>query len=83
MENTALLKDKFHRLIDEIDSEDLLRQFYEALSATASDNEGALWNDLSPSQQKSILEAYNESEETTQRLSHEAVVKKYQQWRTS
>ena len=44
MSSTAI-KTNFHKLIDKIDNENLLRQFYQALLSSTK-KEGKLWDSL-------------------------------------
>ncbi len=45
--NTVKIKQNFHNLIDKIDNERLLIDFYDLMKKRSSAQEGKLWNRLS------------------------------------
>jgi TRAP-type C4-dicarboxylate transport system substrate-binding protein len=79
--NTTTIKPNFHQLIDNIEDEHLLEQFYNAL-VYSSERENKLWNSLSSEEQKEVLQAYEESEQEENLLSHAMVKEQHKQWLT-
>ena len=75
----AELKSEFHSLIDQIDDPDLLSQFYYVISRSVS-SQNSLWQSLSPSQQREVLTAYEESEDETDLVPLSALKSKYKEW---
>jgi len=49
------IKSNFHRLIDEIENEELLIKFYDLLIKSKVHKEGELWNQLTEEQKDELL----------------------------
>jgi len=58
---TIELKTNIHKIVDDIQNEDLLNTIYQFLQSRASEKSGGLWESLSESQKAEILLAYEES----------------------
>ncbi len=58
----AELKSNIHKIIDEIQNEQLLRTLYDFLKERNQNSTGQLWNTLTEEQKKEVLLAYEESE---------------------
>ena len=56
------LKYSIHKIIDEIDNEDLLRSLYDFLRLRKDAREGALWKTLTREQKRELMLAFEESE---------------------
>lgn len=54
--NTLELKTNFHKLIDEINNDEVLKRFYAILSSSKDRKDGMLWNKLSNSAQSELIE---------------------------
>ncbi len=78
--NTFELKKNFHKLIDSIDNEDLLFNFYELITKHISGNNGKLWKGLSKKEQEELLLALEESNEPNNLVSHDEMKNKYKKW---
>jgi hypothetical protein len=75
--NTIELKQNFHHLIDSIDNEKLLINFYELIKTRSSAKEGQLWNKLTDQEQKELLLSLEESKNPENLISHDEMVKKH------
>jgi hypothetical protein len=78
--NTIDLKRNFHLLIDSIENENLLSDFYDLLRERASEKEGQLWIRLSNQEQEALLNALGESENPENLIGHEEMKKKHDKW---
>ena len=74
------LKNNFHQLIDSIDNENILQQFYELMLQKRTLKDGKLWNKLSKDETEELLLANEESENPDNLISHEDIKKKYAKW---
>ena len=52
---TIELKTNFHKLIDNINNDDVLYRFYEILEKAKETKEGSLWARLSPNEQQELI----------------------------
>lgn len=73
------IKDDFHHLIDSIEDEDLLKDFYQLIQKINND-QGALWNALSEGQKEELLIAYDESFDSNNLVNHEQVKLQHKKW---
>jgi len=78
--NAIKLKQNFHHLIDSIDNEILLMNFYDLIKKRSSDNEGQLWNRLTTQEQKELLLSLEESKDPENLIDHDEMVKKHRKW---
>ena len=60
---TIDLKSNIHKIIDQIESEQLLRVIYDFLKARKQKEPGQLWASLSDKQKNKVLMSYEESED--------------------
>jgi len=58
---TIELKSNIHKIVDDIQNEDLLQSLYLFLQSRVSEDTGGIWKSLSGSQKEEILMAYEES----------------------
>jgi len=77
---TLELKNNFHHLIDSIENENLLQEFYELMLRKRSSKDGRLWAMLSKDEIEELLLANEESENVDNLISHEDMKKKYSKW---
>jgi len=77
---TIQLKNDFHKLIDTIDDRSILITFYDILSKAKRSKEGKLWNKLSLSEQKELLEIEKESFTAKNLVSQAKMKEKYAKW---
>ena len=78
--NTIELKKDFHNLIDSIDNEKLLHNFYDLIKNRISEREGQLWSRLTRKEQDELNSAFEESKKNNDLLSHEVMEKKHKKW---
>ncbi len=78
--NTIELKKNFHNLIDSIDNENLLLNFYELLKKRISTKEGKLWKDLTKEEREELNLAFKESQNPEKLISHKEMRKKHKKW---
>lgn len=77
---TLELKNNFHHLIDSIEDENLLQQFYELMLRKRASKDGRLWAKLSKDEIEELLLANEESENPDNIILHEEMKKKYSKW---
>ncbi|MBI5731281.1 MAG: hypothetical protein HY963_09100 [Ignavibacteriales bacterium] len=78
--NTIELKKNFHHLIDSIDNENLLINFFDLIKRRYSTKEGQLWNRLTKQEQEELLLTVDESENPENLISHEEMNEKHKKW---
>ena len=78
--NTLELKKNFHLLIDSIDNENLLINFYDLIKKRSSTKEGQLWSRLTIAEQEELLLSLDESDNPENLVSHEDMVTKHKKW---
>ncbi|MDP2890178.1 MAG: hypothetical protein Q8P34_14580 [Bacteroidota bacterium] len=78
--NTIELKQSFHHLIDSIDNENLLINFYDLIKKRSSAKEGQLWNNLTDQEQKELLLSWEESKNPENLIDHEEMKIKHKKW---
>lgn len=74
------LKQNFHHLIDSIDNEKLLINFYDLIKKRSSAKEEQLWNKLNDQEQNELLLSLEESKNPENLISHEEMKKKHKKW---
>ncbi len=75
--NTIELKRSFHSLIDSIDNDTLLMNFYDLMKTRISTEEGQLWNRLTKDEQEELLMTLEESENPENLITHEEMKMKH------
>ena len=78
--NTTEIKRNLHNLIDSINNEHVLHNYYELLKRHANDEEGTLWSRLTKTEQDELLLALEESEDSQNLISHSDMKKKHAKW---
>ena len=78
--NTIELKQSFHHLIDSIDNENLLINFYDLIKKRSSAKEGQLWNILTDQEQKELLLSLEESKNPENLIDHAEMKMKHKKW---
>jgi len=74
------LKTNLHKLIDLIENQDLLEDYYKEIKSILEKSQDKVWDKLTESQKKEIILSYEESEIETNLLQNEAVLNKYKNW---
>jgi len=77
---TIELKNNFHHLIDSIENENLLQEFYELMLRKSASKAGSLWAMLSKDEIEELLLANEETENPENLIPHEEMKKKYSKW---
>lgn len=81
MSQLEAIKYQFHHIIDQVDNETVLTRY---LGAIYSEVKGTtdFWSGVAPEEKTQILEAYEESKNSANWISHEEVKRKYNKWLT-
>jgi hypothetical protein len=77
---TIELKSNFHRLIDEINNDAVLNQFYEILMSTKDREGGMLWKALSMTEQSELIHTEANSHNEDNLISHYHMKEKNRKW---
>ena len=78
--NALEIKKDFHQLIDRIENESLLNNFYTLIKRRISAKEGKLWNSLTKEGQEELILSFEESEEAENLINQETMKKKHNKW---
>ena len=78
--DTTEIKKNFHLLIDSIENEKLLIDFYELIKKRSSSVEGQLWDKMTSEEQEELLLTLEECKDPQNTVRHEEVEKKYRKW---
>ncbi len=73
-------KEAFHKLIDKIEDEGQLNDYYNLISTLNNSQEGTLWNSLTLEQKEVLMLSYEESKDPINLISHEEVVGRFSKW---
>ena len=73
-------KEDFHKLIDEIKDEQILRSYFELIKRLNSNQTGELWNGLNSAEQEELLLSYEESFNPDNLMRHDQVKKQHSKW---
>ena len=74
------LKQNFHHLIDSIDNENLLMNFYNFIKKRTTAKEGQLWNNLTEQEQQELILSLEESKNPENLIDHEEMKLKHKKW---
>ncbi|MEM9546846.1 MAG: hypothetical protein AAGA77_12780 [Bacteroidota bacterium] len=75
-----LIREKFHKIIDEIDDEQKLQGFYNLISRLSNSENGALYKALTKAQKEELDIAYEESFDKKNLIDHDEIKSKYAKW---
>ena len=73
-------KEAFHKLIDKIEYEAVLKSYFELIQRLNNNQTGALWNALTDEEKKELLIAYEESFDSGNLIPNEEVKKQQRKW---
>lgn len=73
-------KEEFHKLIDKIEDEQILKGYFELIQKLNKLETGELWNSLTEAQRNELMISYEESYDTQNLISHELVKKQHDKW---
>lgn len=74
------LKSDIHSFIDQIESLELLNDYYIELKRIVESGKSSTWDSLSVEQKKEILLSYEESEQEENLVDENVVMEKYNKW---
>jgi len=74
------LKKACHLMVDQVEDRRLLEEFLEALKNHNDNKDSDFWNELTETQKRELEEAWIESEDERNLVSHEDVMKMSGQW---
>jgi hypothetical protein len=77
---TLELKSNFHKLIDNINNDNMLSKFYEILEKANESKDGTLWNKLSFQERQELENIEKESHDANNLISHADMTKKHKKW---
>ena len=75
------LKSGIHSFIDQIESLDLLNDYYSELKRIVDSRKSNIWDSLSVEQKREILLSYEESEHEENLIDENVVMEKYNKWK--
>ena len=78
--NATLLKSNLHKLIDRIENQALLEDYYKELKSILEKSQDNIWDKLTDDQKKDVLLSYEESEVEKDLIDTESVMNKYKDW---
>lgn len=73
-------KEDFHKLIDKIEDEEVLKGYFNLIQRLNSNQTGELWNTLSAEEKEELLLSYEESSDPNNLVSHDDVKKQHTKW---
>lgn len=74
------LKDDFHKLIDKVQDEELLKMVYKILLEKTESAPGEVWNSLTKAQQEDLILSDEESNYESKCISEEEFRKNLKKW---
>jgi hypothetical protein len=76
----TVLKKKLHKFIDQIDSQNLLEEYYQEMKNLIQKSQVSIWDTLDGEQKKEVLLSYEESERDIDLIDNDSVMNKYKKW---
>lgn len=73
-------REEFHKLIDTIEDDEVLKSSYKLVSVLIKKTEGELWNTLSSDERAELLLSYEESLDEKNLVEHNVVMEKHLKW---
>lgn len=73
-------KDAFHKLIDGIDNEEILKGYYNLIKRLTSNQTGKLWNCLTREEKEELLLSYEESFDQKNLIDHNQIKKQHNRY---
>jgi hypothetical protein len=78
--NTIELRKNFHLLIDNLENETLLNNFYDLMKSRYTAKDGQLWNRLTTQEQEELLMTLEESNNPDYLINQDDMKKKHKKW---
>ncbi|MDO9255926.1 MAG: hypothetical protein Q7U54_10475 [Bacteroidales bacterium] len=76
----TLLKSNIHKLIDRIENESILEEYYNEMKSILEKSQDSVWDKLNEEQKKEVLLSFEESENTNDLVENKLVMDKYRAW---
>lgn len=73
-------REEFHKLIDTIEDDEVLKSSYKLVSVLIKKTEGELWSTLSSDERAELLLSYEESLDEKNLVEHNVVMEKHLKW---
>lgn len=73
-------KDDFHKLIDKIEDEKILKGYLNLIQQLNINQTGELWNALNSEEQEELLISYDESFDSNNLINHNQIRKQHAKW---
>lgn len=73
-------KEAFHKLIDKIENEEILKGYFELILRLNNNQTGRLWNALTSDEKNELILSYEESFNFENLISHEDVKQQHNKW---
>lgn len=74
------VREDFHKLIEGIEDESLLKVYYVLIERLIKNQTGELWNSLSENEKAELIVSYEESFDAKNLISHQEVKKQHAKW---
>lgn len=73
-------REDFHKLIDKIEDEQLLKSYFVLVKRLNDNQTGSLWNSLSDDERNELMLSFEESLDNKKLISHSDAKKSFEQW---
>lgn len=73
-------REAFHKLIDNIKNEEILKGYFELIQRLNNNQSGSLWESLSTEEKDELLLSYEESFDPKNLISHDEVKGQHKKW---
>lgn len=74
------IKEKFHKLIDQIDDQELIKVYYELIQKLNLNESGKLWESLTLEEKNELLISFEESKDPENLVRHDVAKKQHGEW---
>jgi hypothetical protein len=78
--NKNILKNNLHQLIDLIENQHLLENYYKEIKYILEKYQDNVWDKLTDEQKNEVILSFEESEVEANLVSNESVMNKYKNW---
>ena len=73
-------REEFHKLIDKIQDENVLKGYYNLIQKLDKHQTGELWESLTAEEKEELLLSYEESFDPKELITHDQVKKQHDKW---
>ena len=74
------LKSNLHQLIDELESTELLEEYYNEIKRIVNSSKHRIWDTLTEEQKKEVLLSFDETNDENNLIDNEEIMNKYKKW---